>query len=84
MTDLLVALLQSAAVLFVAWGAYLCLFSRDRRTGSRTTAADRRGRASPYAASGSNVIDLASAARDRATDFEITFRRPRGTEKLAA
>jgi hypothetical protein len=83
MTDLLVALLQSAAVLFVAWGAYLCLFSRDRRTGSRTTAADRRGRAS-YAASGSNVIDLASAARDRATDFEIGFRRPRGTEKLAA
>lgn len=84
MMDLLLALLQSAAVLFVAWGAYLCLFCRDRRSGERTSAADRHGRATPYVAPAANVIDLASVTRDRATDFEIGFRRARAAEKLAA
>ena len=81
--DVLVALIQSVAVLFLAWGAYLCLFCRDRRSGERGTAADRRGAQGTHASSAS-VIDLASAMRDRATDFEIGFRRARPTEKLAA
>jgi hypothetical protein len=76
MIEGLVAFMQSVAVLFLAWGAYLCLFCRDRRTGERTTAADRRSRRP--------LIDLASAAKDRATDFEIGFRRQRNTEQLAA
>jgi hypothetical protein len=79
MVEALVALIQSAAVLFVAWGAYLCLFCRDRRVGKRTSSLDRRGAAQP-----ANVIDLSAAAKDRATDFEIGFRRPRSMEKLAA
>ena len=73
MLDAFIALMQTAAVGFLAWGAYLCLFCRDRRRSERTTAADRRG----------NVIDLVAATKDRATDFEIGFRR-RHAEKLAA
>jgi hypothetical protein len=78
MLEVLVAFMQTAAVAFLAWGAYLCLFCRDRRVGKRTTAADRR--AAPFA----HFIDLAAASRDRATDFEIGFRRARPTRKLAA
>ncbi len=78
MLDSLVALIQSAALIFVAWGAYLCIFCRDRRTGPRTTAADRRNRL------GAKAIDLAQASKGRATDFEIGFRRPRASEQLAA
>lgn len=77
MVDGLVALIQSAALVFLAWGAYLCIFCRDRRTGPRTSAADRRSRLGP------KVIDLALASKGRATDFEIGFRRP-ATGKLAA
>jgi hypothetical protein len=84
MVDVLVAFIQSAAVVFLGWGAYLCLFCRDRRTSKRTTAADRRGRRPMHDVQSSKVIDLASASKDRATDFEIGFRRPRPTEKLAA
>lgn len=80
MIEALVALIQTAAVVFLAWGAYLCLFCRDRRIGERTSAQDRR--AAP-AAQPANVIDLSAASRDRATDFEIGFRRTR-IEKLAA
>lgn len=83
MVEVLVAFVQSAAVAFLAWGAYLCLFCRDRRVGKRTSAADRRVAGQP-----ANVIDLASASRDRATDFEIGFRRARPSaqpsEQLAA
>ena len=78
MLDGLVAFIQSAALIFLAWGAYLCLFCRDRRTGPRTSAADRRGRLGP------KMIDLALASKGRATDFEIGFRRPAPAEKLAA
>ncbi len=73
MLDTLIALLQSMAVVFLAWGAYLCLFCRDRRSGERAGAAHRR----------TKVIDLMSAMKDRATDFEIGFRRAHA-EKLAA
>lgn len=73
MLDALIALMQTAAVGFLLWGAYLCLFCRDRRRGERTSVADRR----------SNVIDLVGAMQDRATDFEIGFRRGHA-EKLAA
>jgi hypothetical protein len=31
MVEMLIAAVQSAAVLFLAWGAALCLFSGDRR-----------------------------------------------------
>ena len=73
MLDALIALIQTAAVGFLLWGAYLCLFCRDRRSGERTTADHRRAK----------VIDLVGATKDRATDFEIGFRR-RHAEKLAA
>lgn len=78
MVDGLVALIQSAALIFLAWGAYLCIFCRDRRTGPRTSAADRRDRP------GAKVIDLATASKGRATDFEIGFRRPAPADKIAA
>ena len=82
MMDWLIAFMHSMAVLFLAWGAYLCLFCRDRRTGPRTTAGDRRDRAS-RAATPATFVDLASAAKGRATDFEIGFRRRRAPDKLA-
>jgi len=70
MVQALVLLMQLAAVAFLAWGAYLCLFCRDRRAAPRLPAK-------------AQVIDLSSASRDRATDFEIGFRRSH-EEKLAA
>jgi hypothetical protein len=52
MVEILVAATQTAAVMFLAWGAFLCLFSGAERK-------------------------VEAAARGRATDFEIGFRRLR-------
>ena len=68
MVEALVVLMQVAAVAFVAWGAYLCLFCSAQNKTARPAA---------------KVIDLSSASRERATDFEIGFRRHH-EEKLAA
>lgn len=44
MVEILVAAMQTAAVMFLAWGAFLCLFSR----GERKVEAASRGRATDF------------------------------------
>ena len=43
MVEILVAAMQTAAVMFLAWGAFLCLFS-----GERKLEAASRGRATDF------------------------------------
>ena len=44
MVEILMAALQAGAVMFLAWGAFLCLFSGS----GRTLAAASRGRATDF------------------------------------
>ena len=44
MVEILMAALQTAAVMFLAWGAFLCVFSG----GERKLAAASRGRATDF------------------------------------
>lgn len=68
--DILVAIIQTAAIGFLGWGAYLCVFCSERRASRRRelTVPRRRDDAAP-----AKVVNLREVAAGRRTDFSIGF-----------
>lgn len=71
--DILISTIQTAAALFLAYGAFLCVFGAERRTDRRTDSAFRRRRTDKATA---KIINLPEMATDRRTDFAIGFHQP--------
>lgn len=86
MSTVVVVIVQVLCAALVLSGGLLCLFGRDRRDGRRRPLAreQRARRRSDQAAPSATVIELADASHDRATDFEIGYRRARQALKRAA
>lgn len=68
--ETLMSIIQAAAALFIAYGAFLCLFYSDRRAMQERPSGMRRRRMdAPVAA----IVDLPAMAAGRRTDFSIGF-----------
>lgn len=85
MLTIVVSTLQLLCVALVLSGGILCLIGRDRRNGHREPVnSERLRRRSDKETAKAVVIVLADASRERATDFEIGYRRvPNGMKRAA-
>jgi hypothetical protein len=80
-----IAIIQAAAIVFVAWGAYLCFARRDRRRYNRSVFVHPRRRKSDRSGvQEARVVEIFDASGNGATDFTIGYRRSDKSERRAA